>query len=577
MTRYRHGGKNGNHSSRSFINSTRKRHGIAKFYLGAAMLLSALLFTVFAAPHVAYAKTLAQSESAPATTPIPTSADEAVAGVAGRGGATLWTEDGVSVGEVVQGALLSVQSRSSDDAWLYVVAQDGTAGWVAAESVIVLDSSGLPAQELDLNPVTPESTTPAAESADTADDASEEDSDPAKVKIVLESGRLNIRKGPGAEYPIVAKALPGEMYSLVGETNDGLWYEIAIIDGIAETGWVSADYAAIDDGSQTETIPQAITSTTSIQASEDAASAKRAPVAGLSGQLVLQVAWGGDIYLYNLETGDLRPLTTGFDPSLSPDGTKVAFTRDGGENGVYVYDLATNTEAKVFGGRELLRSPKWSPDGRFIVFERGDNYILCKDDPSRCRLSAPSPDGTFPERERQPALARIAADGSDYQDLPVLPYASNPDWSRVGIVYQSLGGIQITQDHPDADTELVYFDIQKQYELDPDWQADGGTIVFQQRQLNHWELFAVQPDGSGLRAVTHPPSVFADSFPNNVAPAWSPDGHHIVFLSNRTADGAAGDWAVWVMDTNGGNLVMLPIELPFVYTYVGEQMVDWGP
>ena len=152
-----------------------------------------------------------------------------------------------------------------------------------------------------------------------------------------------------------------------------------------------------------------------------------------------------------------------------------------------------------------------------------------------------------------------------------------PDWNEGGIVYQSLGGLQIAQNEPNVDTELVYFDILKQYEMDPDWQPGSGAIAFQQREISHWEIFVVNPDGSGLRGLTQPPFALAESFPSNVSPAWSPDGKHIVYLSNRTAENTAGEWGVWVMDADGSNQRRLPIELPFVYTYVSEQMLDWGP
>ena len=31
------------------------------------------------------------------------------------------------------------------------------------------------------------------------------------------------------------------------------------------------------------------------------------------------------------------------------------------------------------------------------------------------------------------------------------------------------------------------------------------------------------------------------------------------------------------MEADGSNQRQLPIELPFIYTYVSEQMLDWGP
>jgi Tol biopolymer transport system component len=140
--------------------------------------------------------------------------------------------------------------------------------------------------------------------------------------------------------------------------------------------------------------------------------------------------------------------------------------------------------------------------------------------------------------------------------------------------------LQITQDNPNARSELLFFDIQKQYELDPDWQPGGNRIVFQRREAAHWQIFAVNADGDGLTGLTHPGTTFVDVQPSSVAPAWSPDGRYIVFLSNRPVgqvSQGAGAWGVWVMDADGGNQRRLPIDLPFVYTYVAEQMLDWGP
>ena len=62
-----------------------------------------------------------------------------------------------------------------------------------------------------------------------------------------------------------------------------------------------------------------------------------------------------------------------------------------------------------------------------------------------------------------------------------------------------------------------------------------------------------------------------------MAAAWSPDGQHSVFLSNRTPTNEAGAWGVWVMNADGSNQHPLPINLPFEYNYVAEQMLDWGP
>ena len=83
-------------------------------------------------------------------------------------------------------------------------------------------------------------------------------------------------------------------------------------------------------------------------------------------------------------------------------------------------------------------------------------------------------------------------------------------------------------------------------------------------------------DGSGLTALTFPTFTLVEKLPSSVSPAWSPDGKHIVYLSNRAPNQSADLWNVWVMNADGSNQHPLDIDLPFNYTFVAEQMLDWG-
>ncbi|MEZ4682579.1 MAG: hypothetical protein R2932_51065 [Caldilineaceae bacterium] len=265
---------------------------------------------------------------------------------------------------------------------------------------------------------------------------------------------------------------------------------------------------------------------------------------------------------------------------MSPDGTQVAFTRGGGENGIYLIQVDGSNEHKIFGERELLRSPKWSPDGRYIVFSRGDEFNRCylNKDTGECLRTNPFfTEGLEQGKDHTRKLARVDLNGDNYRDLAVVPEAFTPDWSSAGVVYQSAAGLQITQDTPEDNNHLLYFDIHRQYHQDPDWQPGGGRIIFQQRQGSHYEIFGINPDGGGLSGLTRPVTTLVDQLPSNVSPAWSPDGQSIVFLSNRTAANNAGPWRLWVMNADGSNQRPLPITVPLSYDYILEQMVDWGP
>jgi uncharacterized protein YgiM (DUF1202 family) len=64
-------------------------------------------------------------------------------------------------------------------------------------------------------------------------------SDGGKVKVVTRESRLNIRKGPGTDQPIVGKAERGDIIMLISKAND-LWWLVRDNDG--EEGYCYAQY-----------------------------------------------------------------------------------------------------------------------------------------------------------------------------------------------------------------------------------------------------------------------------------------------------------------------------------------------
>ena len=298
-----------------------------------------------------------------------------------------------------------------------------------------------------------------------------------------------------------------------------------------------------------------------------------------------------NIYLYDLDSGDVRWLTNGFDPAISPDGARVAFTRNGGsDTGIYVIN-ADGSEAKnIYGGSEILRSPKWSPDGEWIVFSRLAGSYKCFDTEAFGCVSMLQLRAMFPyippkmigsiflrdaERVALPnwGISRITPDGKEFRDINALDSAVAPDWNEDGIVYESKAGLEITEDTPEGRTRSVFHG---DWDWDPDWQPDGGRILFQSKEGSHWEIWSVNPDGSGLVALTRPETTLVDELPSNVAPAWSPDGQHIVYVSNRNEEEDAGPWRLWVMSADGSNKRPLPLDTKIDYSFADEQVVSWG-
>ncbi|MBX3011936.1 MAG: PD40 domain-containing protein [Caldilineaceae bacterium] len=543
---------------------------------------------------------------ADAPTPLPLAPADSLVVAAGGRGATLWNTDGTVAGEATPGERLIASKRATDGAWLYVTTATGTSGWAEADTLLVFYRLTLPTEAVALTLATPTAVATAAPT--TATSASTDPATPTpvappaatttsnttasnptvatqpatgeggeQVAYVLASTRLNIRSGPGVGYPVIGKAEPEQALTILNRTDDRAWVEVQLTDG---TGWVSAQYLAftaplLEVAVATDLPAPPPASTT--------AAVTAAAAGGLQGKLVFQSSFGGPIYLYELASGALRQLTTGFDPALSPDGQQVVFTRGGGDNGIYVINVDGSNEHKIWGERELLRSPKWSPDGEWIVFVRGDEFEPCfvYADNGRCYREPLFPGGNAyanPQSKNHiEKLARVDRNGGNYRDLATLEQAMAPDWNSGGIVYQSSGGLQITSDQAEDTNRKLYFEIQRQYHQDPDWQPGGGRVVFQQRQGSHWQLFAINPDGNGLTAFTRPATALVDTMPSSVAPAWSPDGQYIVFLSNRTESNEAGAWRLWVMNADGSNQRPLPITVALDYGFATEQVVDWGP
>lgn len=85
----------------------------------------------------------------------------------------------------------------------------------------------------------------------------------------------------------------------------------------------------------------------------------------------------GDIYLVSTDGGKAKPLTQDFawniHPTFSPDGSQIAFISDrDGISNVWVMDTnGENLRQITSEKKNLIHSPKWSPDGEYLVVTKG--------------------------------------------------------------------------------------------------------------------------------------------------------------------------------------------------------------
>jgi heat shock protein HslJ/uncharacterized protein YraI len=72
---------------------------------------------------------------------------------------------------------------------------------------------------------------------------------------VLAPKGLNVRTGPGVEYPIIGVAPTGITLEVVGVSQDGTWWVVNIPGAPGNYGWVSEEYVEVKNGDGVLVIP----------------------------------------------------------------------------------------------------------------------------------------------------------------------------------------------------------------------------------------------------------------------------------------------------------------------------------
>ena len=303
----------------------------------------------------------------------------------------------------------------------------------------------------------------------------------------------------------------------------------------------------------------------------------------LQGKVVFQTSSGGEIYLINADGTDLRYLTTGLDPALSPDGEWVAFCRWGIDPGLYLINIDGSGERLVFGTL-FPKAPEWSPDGTQIAltYQHGGQISDWK---KEMTMKRPGSDEVVTMDFDMPAdpfwkigIVNVA-DGL-FSEMYCHDHSYSPTWSADGtiIAYASDRGMSRTWIGIDraATGDPNTYGITTNWEVDrsPVFSPDGTKIAFQYRTHDHSEIFVINPDGGGRTQLTKSP-VLAKVIQNSVSPTWSPDGAQIAFLTDRT-----GKWEIWVMNADGSNQHPMFAEgvldgITFEYNNVDERVLSW--
>ncbi len=132
------------------------------------------------------------------------------------------------VGALNANSTAVVTGQNEAGTWWQIEFENATEpGWVAAEVVeFVGNADDVPI----VAAPTPEPT---------AEPAPESEQPPAAV-IEIPTGGVNIRKGPGLNFELVGRLDEGDSLPVVGQNQDGTWWQVEFEDGENGLAWVAA-------------------------------------------------------------------------------------------------------------------------------------------------------------------------------------------------------------------------------------------------------------------------------------------------------------------------------------------------
>lgn len=220
---------------------------------------------------------------------------------------------------------------------------------------------------------------------------------------------------------------------------------------------------------------------------------------------------------------------------------------------IYALNSSSGQRLRLTETDSNERTPKWSPDGRQLVFasDRDGNREIYVMDIARDRLDNltqhPAPDW---QPAWSPDGARIAF--SSYRDGDWEVYVINidgtnlvrltqheandfsptwsPDGSRLLFVSRRQGDADLFT--IDLDTlELVQLTRSEMDEYDPAWSPDGQWIAFVTQIGRQSDIFVMRADGSDPVNLTN------SSYANDFQPVWTRYAEELIFVSYTASDG----------------------------------------
>jgi len=266
-----------------------------------------------------------------------------------------------------------------------------------------------------------------------------------------------------------------------------------------------------------------------------------------------------------LETGEIKVIVSGkggaIRPTLSPDGKFLAYiSRDDFQSNLYLYDLKSGAETKIYDGLDrdmqetwaihgVYPTIAWTPKSDGLVFWAGGkiNKLSLGDKEAKVIEFHVKTQKTIQKSVRfTQDLDQKTFDTKMLRDVQISPNGKK-------VVFESMGHLY-TKTLPNGKPKRLTKQ-KSQFELNPSFSRDGKKIVYvswDDQKLG--QVRVVSSRGGKGKVITREPGKY-------VEPSFSPDGKTVVY--RKTSGGYITDptWGlnpgVYAVSAKGGNAKLI--------------------
>jgi Tol biopolymer transport system component/DNA-binding winged helix-turn-helix (wHTH) protein len=284
-------------------------------------------------------------------------------------------------------------------------------------------------------------------------------------------------------------------------------------------------------------------------------------------------------------TGVREPLTLpnpgtlgDYNPSVSPDGSRIAFIRgiNGATADVFTIPFNGGTPTRVTADNQDLVGVDWSADGRSLLYatDRAGGYTIWRagidgaepqlvvggaaklKHPSVARgngrltyeswfyeinlWETPIADRLDLEADLTPTLRPVIQTSDQWNHSPDF----SPDGNRVAFISTRSGGAELWIADGDGGNVRQLTTFGRAYFRPPRWSPDGSKILVSAGVNGQLDLYSVDLTGHLARLT--------NDHDDEIAPAWSHDGQSVLFGARRS-----GTWQVMRLSIADGSRTQL--------------------